>query len=86
MSNKAAFLDAKDAKLVVRDAPMPKAAAGRVLIKNNALAVNPVDWKVQDSGAFIQNWPMVLGEDIAGQVVEVGDGVTHVKKGDRVIA
>jgi NADPH:quinone reductase-like Zn-dependent oxidoreductase len=29
---------------------------------------------------------MVLGEDVAGEVVEVGEGVTDFKKGDRVIS
>lgn len=28
---------------------------------------------------------MVLGTDVAGEVHEVGEGVTHVKKGDRVL-
>lgn len=37
-------------------------------------------------GYFIENYPMVLGEDIAGEVTEVGEGVTQFKKGDRVIS
>ena len=85
-TNKAAFLDKAGAKLEVRDAPMPTAAPGRVVIKNKAVAVNPVDWKVQDYGVFVQSWPFVLGEDVAGEIVEVGDGVKHLKKGDRVAA
>jgi NADPH:quinone reductase-like Zn-dependent oxidoreductase len=28
---------------------------------------------------------MVLGTDVAGEVHEIGEGVTHVKKGDRVL-
>lgn len=55
-------------------------------MKNHAVAVNPVDWKIQDSGAFVKEWPIVVGEDLAGEIVEVGEGVTHLKKGDRVIA
>lgn len=85
-SNKAAFLDDVGAKLSVRDAPMPTAAPGRVVIKNKAVAVNPVDWKVQDKGNFVRSWPIVLGEDYAGEIVEVGEGVRHLKKGDRVTA
>jgi NADPH:quinone reductase-like Zn-dependent oxidoreductase len=85
-SNKAAFLDGVGARLSVRDAPMPTAAAGRVVIKNKAVAVNPVDWKVQDYGAFVKSWPFVVGEDFAGEIVEVGEGVKHLKKGDRVTA
>jgi NADPH:quinone reductase-like Zn-dependent oxidoreductase len=34
---------------------------------------------------ILQKYPNVLGTDVAGEVYEVGEGVTHVKKGDRVI-
>ena len=37
------------------------------------------------AGAFLKTYPMVLGTDVAGEVHEVGEGVTHVKKGDRVL-
>ncbi|ORY58022.1 chaperonin 10-like protein [Pseudomassariella vexata] len=46
--------------------------------------INPVDWKIQDSGAIIRNW-LTLGEDIAGEVIEVGDGVSSYTKGQRII-
>jgi NADPH:quinone reductase-like Zn-dependent oxidoreductase len=61
-SNKAAWLtEAKQNPLKVDDAPMPSPGADEVVIKNKALAVNPVDWKIQDYGLFIQNFPNVLG-------------------------
>jgi NADPH:quinone reductase-like Zn-dependent oxidoreductase len=56
------------------------------VVKAHALAINPVDWKIQDHGIFIQNWPTVLGTDVAGEVYEVGSSVTAFKKGDRVIS
>lgn len=59
---------------------------GEVLIRNKAVAINPVDWKVQDTGFFISSWPAVVGEDLAGEIVEVGEGVTRFKKGQRVLA
>ncbi len=35
-------------------------------------------------GPFVVDAPMVLGHEAAGTVVEVGEGVTHLKVGDRV--
>ncbi|KAK5167154.1 uncharacterized protein LTR77_007884 [Saxophila tyrrhenica] len=83
-NNQAAWIDGKAAQLRVAEAPMPKAEAGQIVIRNKAIAINPVDWKIQDYGLFIQQWPAVLGEDVAGEVVEVGEGVSSFKKGDRV--
>jgi NADPH:quinone reductase-like Zn-dependent oxidoreductase len=84
--NQAALLDGEASRLRVGEVPMPKAEPGRVVIRNKFAAVNPADWKVQDNGFFIRGYPIVLGGDVAGDVVEVGEGVAHVKKGDRVIA
>ena len=83
-SNQAAWLDGAGKKLRVADATMPKVEPGHLIIRNKAIAINPVDWKIQDYGMFIQKWPTILGCDIAGEVAEVGEGVTAFKKGDRV--
>lgn len=39
----------------------------------------------RDLGIIVQKYPTVLGADAAGLVEEVGDGVTHLKRGQRVI-
>ena len=49
-----------------------------------ACALNPVDWKIQSYGIFIEEYPAILGVDLAGVVEEVGDGVENLKRGDRV--
>jgi NADPH:quinone reductase-like Zn-dependent oxidoreductase len=49
------------------------------------------DSRIRDAQAltcedfFLKKYPNVLGTDVAGEVHEVGEGVTHVKKGDRVL-
>ena len=82
--NRAAWIDRPGSRLRVRDAPMPRAGADQVVIRSRTVAINPVDWNIQDRGIFIHRWPNILGSDVAGDVVEVGEGVTHLKEGDRV--
>ncbi|RYP46275.1 hypothetical protein DL768_007494 [Monosporascus sp. mg162] len=83
--HQAAFLDGPQKALRIGPIHTKKPRPGEVLIAVAAVAVNPVDWKVQDLGAFIEEWPTILGEDVAGEIVEVGEGVTNVSKGQRVI-
>ena len=46
MSNQAAWItEAKAKPLQVKEAPLPKASPNEVVIKNHAVAVNPVDCK-----------------------------------------
>ena len=47
MSNQAAWLLAKGEQLKIDKAEMWKPEANEVLIKNEAWAINPVDWKQQ---------------------------------------
>lgn len=84
-SNRAAWLDEKNSKLRVGDAPMPQPGPEEIVIKNRAIAVNTVDWHMQDIGIFVQQWPTILGSDVAGEVHEVGSNVTRFKKGNRVV-
>jgi NADPH:quinone reductase-like Zn-dependent oxidoreductase len=73
--------------LTVADAPEPHAGPGQVRIQVKAASVNPIDWKIL-SGAMAQgqalDGPGYLGNDAAGVVDEVGDGVSDVAVGDDV--
>ncbi|EOD52674.1 Alcohol dehydrogenase superfamily zinc-containing [Neofusicoccum parvum] len=84
--NQAAWItEAKGKPLKVGEAPTPKPGPGEVVIKNAAVAINPVDWKIQEYGLFLTQFPNILGTDVAGTIEEVGEGVTSLKKGQRVI-
>ena len=84
LTQKALLLDAKFGKFVVNTIPVPKPGPGEILVKVKAAALNPVDWKVQKYGIFVEKYPAILGTDVAGDVEELGEGVTDFKKGDRV--
>ncbi|EIW77113.1 GroES-like protein [Coniophora puteana RWD-64-598 SS2] len=88
MSQKALFLKSKQATFELGSKEIPKPGPGEVLVKNYAAALNPVDWKIQAYGLFLDEsrYPVVLGSDTAGVVEEVGAGVARVSKGDRVTA
>jgi len=84
MSNKRAIYPGKCQKLVIDSVDMVKPRKGELLVKTHAVATNPVDWKIQKYGIFVNAFPFVLGSDIAGTVEEVGEEETSFKKGDRV--
>ncbi|KAF2732262.1 GroES-like protein [Polyplosphaeria fusca] len=84
-SNQAAWLLAAGSPLQVKEAPIPTAGPGEMVVKNFAVAINPLDCHMQDHGVFVQQWPAIIGCDVAGEVYEVGHGVERFKKGDRVI-
>lgn len=71
--------------LKVKEAPYNLPAGHQVLVKTAAVAVNPVGWAIQDLALFPLTYPNILEDDVAGEVVEVGQSVTKVKKDDRVI-
>ncbi|KAH7116455.1 chaperonin 10-like protein [Dactylonectria macrodidyma] len=81
----AAFLPAVATDLVLEACPIPSPGPGEVLIRNRAIAINPIDWKRQAWGFMIPSYPAILGSDISGIVAEVGESVTTVKPGDRVL-
>lgn len=81
---KSALITGKAASPKVEDRSLAPLASGEVAIKITATAINPVDWKIVDSGLFIQQWPTVLGSDAAGEVVALGPDASRFKVGDRV--
>ncbi|KAF1964284.1 GroES-like protein [Bimuria novae-zelandiae CBS 107.79] len=75
-------------KLQVKEAPYPLPGPGEVVVRNRAVAINPIDWIQQDQGtAFAFGWikyPFIFGNDVAGELVVIGDQVTRLRVGDRV--
>jgi L-idonate 5-dehydrogenase len=73
--------------LHIEDRPVPAPSATQVVVRFEAGGICGSDLHYYNHGkvgAFEVREPMILGHEVAGKVVEVGEDVTHVKVGDRV--
>lgn len=65
----------------IEEKPTPKIGPGEVLVRVEASGI---------CGSDVMEWyridraPLILGHEVSGQIVEIGDGVTSYKVGDRV--
>ncbi|QUQ66999.1 NADP-dependent oxidoreductase [Kutzneria sp. CA-103260] len=70
------------------EVPTPVPGPGQVLVRTNAFGVNSLECKIRAGTvqhAFPTPLPVILGKEIAGHVTKVGDGVTGLAVGDRVV-
>lgn len=85
-TNSAAWLtEAKSIPFTIKAAPLGTPGPDQILIKNHAVAINPIDGKLQYFAIYPIKYPAILGQDVAGEVISVGPGVTRFKTGDRVL-
>jgi NADPH:quinone reductase-like Zn-dependent oxidoreductase len=77
--------------LALLELPTPEPLAGQLRVAVKAIGVNPVDWKMRESGPLRlaarllgPPAPVVVGVDFAGIVDAVGPRVAGVRVGDRV--
>ncbi|KAL5498996.1 hypothetical protein ACEPAH_1514 [Sanghuangporus vaninii] len=63
--------------------PVQSPGPGEVLVQNVAVASNPKDWKIP---FFTEKYSAIEGNDVAGHIAKVGEGVTEYKGGERVAA
>jgi NADPH2:quinone reductase len=69
------------------DITLPPPAAGEARVRHTAIGINYSDINVRRGGFYIARplqFPVILGNEAAGVVENVGPGVTDVKAGDRV--
>lgn len=88
-TNLAAWQLGPKQRFQVGEAPYPTPGADEVVVKNGAIAINPVDWVLQDQGTSMAfgwiKYPFIFGSDVSGTVIQVGKAVTRFKPGDRVM-
>ena len=68
------------------DAPVPAPAGHELLVKIQAISVNPVDYKIRQNSAknTVLDTPKIIGWDAAGIVEAAGGDVSLFKPGDAV--
>lgn len=67
--------------------PIPSAGKGEVLIAIHSVGICGSDvhyWINGRIGDFVLKAPMILGHETSGTIIEIGEGVTDLKPGDRV--
>jgi NADPH:quinone reductase-like Zn-dependent oxidoreductase len=87
-SNTALWLPKRGAAFEVGPAPYTQPGSGEIVVRVRAVAINPIDAMPRFAYRIVLPWlnyPAVVGGDVAGDVVEVGPGVAHLRPGDRVL-
>ncbi|MGK7947638.1 MAG: NAD(P)-dependent alcohol dehydrogenase [Xenococcaceae cyanobacterium] len=75
--------------LQYREVEQPKIKPTELLVKVRAASVNPLDWKVRQGMLKVlmnNKFPKILGADLSGEVVEIGNQVTRFQLGDEIYA
>src|SRR5690349_7136573 len=73
--------------LKLEEIPRLSIAADQILIRVRDAGVNPIDWKIRQGylkQVMPASFPITIGQDFAGEVVESGKDVTEFAAGDRV--
>ncbi|MEZ2302060.1 MAG: NAD(P)-dependent alcohol dehydrogenase [Microcoleus sp.] len=73
--------------LQYREVEQPTIKPDELLVQVRASSVNPVDWKIRQGHLQLLsgfNFPRIVGSDISGVVVQVGQDVTRFQPGDEV--
>lgn len=86
MANLAAIIPAAKAPLEVQGVDTYVPGPEELLIKNEVIAFNPVEFKIAKSGNFPIQYPAILGSTLAGRVEAVGAQVKGFQVGENVVA
>ena len=70
--------------LEVKEVPVPEPESGEVLVRIRSCGVCGTDLKMRDHGWKGAEYPVVLGHEWTGEVVELGPNTSKFEVGDRV--
>lgn len=71
-------------QLVLQECPVPVCKPGEVLVQMKVAGVNFIDIYIRSGLYKLPYYPYIPGKEGSGIVVEVGQHVSDIKKGDRV--
>ncbi|KXG46743.1 Polyketide synthase, enoylreductase [Penicillium griseofulvum] len=86
MSHLAAIISAPKAPLEVQEIETPQPGPDELLIKNESIALMPIDAKIARFAMLPIQYPGILGSSFAGTIIGVGAEVTGFDVGDKVVA
>ncbi|KAG4429434.1 hypothetical protein IFR05_015086 [Cadophora sp. M221] len=86
MSNLAAIILSAKSPLVVQEVDLYTPGPHELLVKNEVIAFNPIEYKMAKLAMFPLKYPTILGASFGGTVEAVGSEVTTFKVGDKVAA
>jgi L-iditol 2-dehydrogenase len=70
----------------VRDVDVPTIAADEVLVRSRNVGICHSDFELYEGRYIIPvSYPIIPGHEWAGEIAEIGSGVTTLKVGDRVV-
>jgi len=72
-------------EVAVGDLPDPEAGPGEVVLRVRASGICHTDIEVMRGNYGTGAYPLVPGHEYAGEVAEIGPGVSSVSPGDRVV-
>jgi len=82
---KAAVFRQSSQPLSVEEVPDPRIGADEVLIETKTCGICRTDLHILDGFAYIPELPHIPGHEPAGVIAEIGENVTRLKRGQRVV-
>ncbi len=70
-------------RVQIAEVPMPEAGEGEIVVQVRACGVCGTDVHIYQ-GEYLGDYPVIPGHEFAGEVVEVGHGVSRFRRHDRV--
>ncbi|KAK1145724.1 hypothetical protein N8T08_003962 [Aspergillus melleus] len=85
---KAIVLEQVRSPVLLRERPIAEPGHNQLLVRVTASSLNPADQKTRDEGLFFKEPPQVLGHEIAGEVIRIGQGAeaSQFSAGEHIFA